>query len=433
MADEAEKQSGPETKKLEQEAARLAAETNRINAETNLLNAEAKKEQAASTATVDHIAKLLETIKATEFKGSVELGSDAGKLEAHLLTAEAVSSIAASIAQKIGNEHRILVISSKDTNPVQSLLALESAQTNIKAISAATMKSNWLVVAQTAYNKAKTQHNTSTNAAGTQASFGLTSIAQPVAIIGEALEAGSKLLTYFKTDFTLSSITVQYDDDMLLTAIAGKLNATVATPTSLAWASEAADIDVIINAFKKEAMFMENFEQDVLALESAVSRFHKLIEDSQPDNKSDLLELLNEANDNLNLAKERIKEFATEAAAYFVGLGVQDSVLFIGKLLPALAIKRFVDGDATNTSASKILRVKSEYSGGSAYKWRNVWSGISGAPYRVAGGIVASYALIDASTGFIEKAGVEKVHGGFKGLRETASLFSTLFRSLGLR
>lgn len=434
------KRDNAEKDRLNAEASRLTAELalikaqsvdqdtdlekTRVELETQLINADKARSDAELAALKADLAKVTEPLSAitgTDIKGEVKLGTDAGKLEAALLASDAMTVAAGKIAAQINYKiddtittfDKIILVKTTDGNPVVSLISLRALQNELR-------RQHSILSNETDFNAGWEAYSEvffaieGSNPAPIRG--GSESFIATVATAGAILDAGSKLLSYFKTDYTLGSVNVEFDDDVLMTALAGQFNGNAATLSTLKWAYSGDDIDVIIQEFDTEKTDVRNYEQKIIALNTRVNRLKTRVESLEDDDlKKELLTKLTLSTERIKAANTLISGFSTEYAGYVKGVGNADSSIFIGKLLPALAYERFVK-DGT----SAVLRVKVEFVGGSYYTKRNIGTSLGGMPYEAAGGTVVSFALIDATTGVISKSGIIPVHGGYSDIDNLA-------------
>ena len=62
--------------------------------------------------------------------------------------------------------------------------------------------------------------------------------------------------------------------------------------------------------------------------------------------------------------------------------------------------------------------------GGSNYVQKDLWTGLLGfMPFKVMGGVVATYALFQGSSGVVLTSGVVPVHGGFYKVNDVGDVF----------
>ena len=450
MAQQQEDESHTEyLARLKAEAEKDAAETARINAQAALITAQAnlqkaeltdpeselektkleletaletlkkgtsEAELAAIKAEVAKVVEPLTAIKASGIEGEVTTKEDTGKLEATLLASSALESAAKKVKSEIGSAPSgVLIVKTSDTNPVVSLLALRATQAELLRLHGVINQDDGdFGSAEDLYADVYDIVHGDPPSPLNAGAEGLTST---VAIIGGLLDAGSKLLSYFKSDYEFGGIEVSLSDNVFMSALAGEYDGKAATISSLQWAYKQDDLDEIIKEFDDEKTDVQAKELDILALRRRITDLTAEVESDISDEvqKKDLKEKLEKAGEHLDAAKGYVTAFGTEYAAYVKGVSNPESAIFIGKLLPALAYERFTAG-----ASVKILRVKVEFVGGSYYTKKNIGTGLGGMPYEAAGGTVVSYELLNPTTGTIDKAGIIPVHGGYKDIDDIA-------------
>jgi hypothetical protein len=66
------------------------------------------------------------------------------------------------------------------------------------------------------------------------------------------------------------------------------------------------------------------------------------------------------------------------------------------------------------------LLVKVNKAGGSHYVEKNLWTAFGVMPYKVMGGVIASYALFEGGSGDLVASGIVPIHGGFVNAKRVA-------------
>ena len=78
---------------------------------------------------------------------------------------------------------------------------------------------------------------------------------------------------------------------------------------------------------------------------------------------------------------------------------------------------------ALNEPSSLLLIVKMDKAGGSNYVEKNLWTSFGKMPFKVMGGVIASYTLFQGNSGVVLASGVIPIHGGFKNADKVGELF----------
>ncbi len=330
--------------------------------------------------------------------GDVKLGDKAGALEIALLASYATKLVGKEIAHTVQGR----LDSSKAARPAAAkpiVVMSTGEQLDFQVSYAYELQRVWM--RQTLINAKTMVEAPSTGkdkgGPGTE-SF---------AAVGVAVQAMSKILGFFKSDFSVAGADVASDDTLLAQAVAENLMgceiyfpgiymplATDGTGLQKSLEDIKPNYDDLVTA--RERLKREARE---LGLASALNK-NASEADKQAKIKSDF---------DLKIVEEKIAMLTTVMGAYetFVArlYGADGAAAFISRQL-VLKEKLALPG-------ARLLHVKMNKAGGESYIEKNLWTSFGAMPYKVAGGIVASYALIDSATGAVAVSGTVVKHGGF--------------------
>ena len=244
---------------------------------------------------------------------------------------------------------------------------------------------------------------------------------QPQQLEGEApalgvatagLEALGKLLSFFKSDFTMGGTEIAFDNSMLLFAVAGAIqqkgcnNLTVHTPSIY---SPTAKTDAIA-ALSKELLGLMQLRdvasQTMKLSEQARTNDQKLLAAAKPEDKGEIQIRIDQATARI----EQLKAVAVMHDTFVNSLTAPDAA----GAVPALGLAEQIALDsAISDVEAAIVLVRLEKAGGGYYVKKNMWTGLGAMPFYQMGGAVVSYAILAGPTGAVLKAGVVPVHGGY--------------------
>lgn len=192
---------------------------------------------------------------------------------------------------------------------------------------------------------------------------------------GPAADMVKNLLSLFKTDYKFSGVDIDSADDMLLNALANALKTEY---------SEAVSIE--LPRFYNRGIY---------------------------DIPGDLMDKISDLN---TWAKEKAAENkptqrAEEAKTLLTNLSAVDndkkSTMFSKVVLQSVLQKKI------QQSNTYLVLVQPTKLSGSMYTKKNLWSSLGSNPFHVMGGAVASYTVIEGSSGKVMSSRMLPVHGGY--------------------
>ena len=396
--------------------AQLAEQKAESDAETAASNAETAKSQAALAALKAQIGDV-----SSGYTGQVDAKDKTGSVEAALLAALAVETAAKEIVEQVRNapplpKHvavdtakttghgqtadaeakkvdnadarpELVVVTPSDAPTFQTYISYEIQLSIVtKAFEDAAAASR----AADAADHPETDH-------GDRVESSAFAAAPPLAGADLALGGLDKILSFFRSDYSVQGVALSLDDSLLVHALAGA--AAVQWHVELPATYRGARLPLVLKRVTDD--FKKLSEARALAVERR--SHHDAIVGSLGSSPSE---------------KKRAERHASAALACKSAIDVHDA--FMGRLTSPDAKGAIGLADLARDAAlfetletSQLLAVKLQVSGGAYYTKKNVWVSLGAMPIFHMGGVVASYVLFDGKSGTVLSAGVVPVHGGF--------------------
>lgn len=398
----AQKPADPKVTAATEEKARLDAEKGALESGKALSEMRKGADLAAAQAAIG-------TVAGSGIAGTVTLKNDAGKGEATLLAALAMSRAARKIKDNIAGEvkdKRVILTSGSETlqypNYRQFLLGLELTTSALDSV---------IREAADLRNKAReaAKAPTTTTESTAEAPAALT-------VAGVAIDAISKLGSYFMTDYEASSIALTEDDEQLMNAVAGCLleqpadrPAAVVLPGRRP--AQPGELATILKELTDRVRTIDAATTDA-ANEAKTQRGQSEASAANKDRHLRAAELCDSAADLLRKA-------LAKAEAFLATLGVADAkgVTLIAKIA---AEKAFAD--AANDPNALCLALDVRAVAGGYYTKKNLWTFLGFMPFYVMGGAVVTFQLVDKD-GNLKSAGTVPVHAGYANVKEVQHMF----------
>jgi hypothetical protein len=354
--------------------------------------------KAQSEAELAAFKASLGEVPSSGISGAVDAKENAGELEAALLAMKAIEEIAGTISGRVrklaADGSRIVVVAAAEVPSFSSLIAYDTEVAVVRevlkgAIAAAAPK---------------------TEAPG----------AKPEAVpllgaAGVALDATSKLLSFFKSDFVVKGVTLELPDSVALNAVADEL----ARP---AQAGNGTAFEVRVPTIYDPAMLAsaaDFFIKDIGELSKLRGEAQTLVTQGSAQ-LADLKKAFDAASDTttkaafeqqLALKTKLVSGLQSAIAlmdAWYTKLGTPDS-----KGVSALVTVAREKAIAGSIGEGLLLVVKVQKAGGGVMTKKNLWTFFGGMPLYHMGGAAVTFTLIDGKTGVVKASGVIPVHGGF--------------------
>ena len=336
-------------------------------------------------------------IAPSTIEGKVELGEKAGQMESALLSTKAMSAAASKIAE---------AVATLKTAPVAILVMPHGVAPDLTALNSlrgfSALMSLALISAKGALEAA----------VDAKEKPGLEGVAAPaVAGIGIALEAASKLLGYFRTDYAIGGTDVNTDQPALAEAVAGRLRAALPnTCIYLPSVYAGSNVKMVADFVNAELKPLADLHQKAVdQIGRAAARL------APPERPADAVGPQPEPapsgqaaapDARLHAAADRLRKLVVlyEAAI---------EKLMVDSAMDTLVRQYAIDARLNNEKA-QVLVTRLHKAGGSHYVTKNLWNLFGAMPFKVMGGVVASYSLFDGISGQLLQSDTHAVHGGFQ-------------------
>ena len=252
--------------------------------------------------------------------------------------------------------------------------------------------------------------------------------AESVAAVGVALEAVTKLLGFFKSDFEVRGSDVVADHTLLAKAVVGALIKEDGgfKPTLYLKATFNPDaVSAVGTLFKKDLESL-NFQRDKAT--SALNKREREVSELQTelskitgDTPAD-----NQKKRQLGEQQKRVQSVVDKLKSAIAAYDTFNT--FVAKLASpdanvAAMIREYEIWSALNDPSSLMLIVKMDKAGGSNYVEKSLWTSFGSMPFKVMGGVIVSYTLFQGNSGVVLASGVIPVHGGFQKVNNVGELF----------
>lgn len=397
--DAAQTPTDPDKKKLEDQVA--AAKAAKDLADAAKAAADARKAEA--DASLAALKAQIGEVPASGIAGDTTLREKVGVAEAALLASKAVEEAADKMIK-----HLLAADTVNAVSPGTKTIILYPA-TDVPGFQALITYRAQIAIIEKAFAEAQAKSSDADTKAPKPANFKTEAV--PIAAAGLALDAVTKLLGYFKSDYAVGGVDVTQNDSVLVHALAGGLTKSdkkfsvllpgIYNPEVLT--NSASGILTKLSTLSTLKIFSL---QKVDVHDQLASQFTKAAEtETDAAKKKDLL--------------EKAQLHTTASAALKAASGIYDS--FFGKLttaddkglVPLTQVIRDTSVSDALENGAYLLLVKLQSSGGSYYTRKNLWTFFGGMPIFHMGGVVTSFLLLDGKSGKVLASGVIPVHGGF--------------------
>jgi hypothetical protein len=336
-------------------------------------------------------------LPASGLTGGADLKDKAGDLEAALLAAKAVGEAAIAISATISN----FVPAAGAARPAIVIVAAAE----VPAFQASTTYDLQAAIVKQALDDAIAAVPARRTAFE---SFGVPA----VAAAGLALDAANKLLSFFRTDFTVSAAAVSLDDGILVNAVASHLHVAKPTPFKVfvpGIFNPAAAAGASGKALLDELMAMASQKR---AADDLLKERQAAIERLGPPAGAAEADDAKQAREQSLATQLKLAGGLRCAIAAFDGwfgkLAAADDKG--GTLLGVIAREKAIQ---QQLKEGHLLVLKIQKSGGGLLVKKTVWTAFGGTPIFYSGGAVVTYTLLDGQSGAVITAGVHAIHGGF--------------------
>ena len=341
------------------------------------------------------LSKYIGDVKAGPYSGAVTMKEKAGTEEALLLGARAVKEAASKVSEAVrGRKERFYIFGAKEFPTFQRLTGFRFRKDLIKQAFAA---ANIAIPVALPANKALR-----------------TEMVPIPGMVSSGLDAFSKILGFFKTDYEIGGIDVKLDESLLLFSVAGCLSRDdgeskgkeVHLPLIYQPSAQNSTLMSLVKELAELAALRGLAETGMTATKNSIADTEKQAAD--PANKATKDDLLKTAAalkprlDQLNALIALYDSFATS-------LTTPDS----NGAAPLSAIAQEYAIDAALKTDAAVLLLRLENSGGGYLLKKNLWTGLGKMPLYHMGGATVTYLLLDGPGGRVLAGDVIPVYGGF--------------------
>lgn len=358
------------------------------NAATALANAR----KAQSDAELAAFKSAVGEVPSSSLTGAVATNAGTGDIEANLLAARAVRDAAANIEPviklKVPEKGSVIIMAVSDVPTFQNHIAYKAQFGIVKLALEKAIQS------------------------ATQAPEPGAKVEAAAPLLGGAgllLDATTKLLSFFRSDYTVQGVTVDASDLVAVTEIANKLAAdgfAVTVPAifngkAVTDAGQSLIADITLLSAERQVADNRAKQVDV-----QIDDLTKAANAEADPTKKQVL--LNDASRRKGLA-DALRGAIGVFDAWFTKLTTADDKGVIG-LVTVAKEQAIVDLFA---SGGKLLAIKVQKTGGAFMTKKNLWTFFGAMPLYHMGGASVSYALMEGKSGQVHVSGVVPVYGGF--------------------
>jgi hypothetical protein len=392
------------------DAAQLSEPVATANAARQL--AEARKAQSDAEAAA--LKAAIGEVPSTSLSGAVTAGTSTGDIEATLLAAKAVGDAAATIAgvlrERVPAGATIVAMAVSEIPAFQNHIAYQTQ----------------LGIVKLALEKA-----TSAPRGAAKEEAVAEAAALPLAGAGLVLDAANKLLSFFRSEYSVAGVSVEASDLIAVTAVAGRLAETkdgktykVIAPAifngkAVADAGAFLVADITGLAALREVADSGARKHDA----EADARTKAAAAEQDPARKREMQDEAVHSKGRADALRAAMAIFDT----WFAKLSTPDDKGVVG-LVTIAKEKAIVDQLA---GGGQLLAIKVVKAGGSYLTKRNLWTLLGGMPLYHMGGASVAFALLDGTTGRVTASGVVPVYGGFVKAGKLKAALSTGSRGPG--
>lgn len=333
--------------------------------------------------------------------GKVDVKSNAGQIEATVLTTQALAPIAKAIVAGVDDalkgkkgDHQVVIVTGTDGI---KLVHWDLFRYRTSFLSDAfTADLGDLEELDKQYEELKQPPRTSS----------IMVTAAPILI----LSAASKLLSYAMSDYEVGSVATTPDDQLLVAAIVNnKGNLTVLLPSLLPSRASSDSVLETVSDLDESAQSLRN------GLGENKKKSNELKALAKKDTK--------QAKQLVDLA-EHYDEMTSKITAHVAAYEALMSALASTEdksLMPLTAVLQEHAIAAALDDGGYALIVHIHSAAGSYYTKKNLWTAFGSMPFYVSGGAVASYTLMDGETGHALAGGVAPFVCGYRRASKVAS------------
>ena len=403
-----------EAQRAQQQAAELAdAKSAKTVADAQKAAADARKADADAQAAA--FKAMIGEVPSSGIQGNVETKDKAGVTEAALLAGRATRLAAQTIADELPPGEPPAQQAAQPGQPLQPALA-PAKQVLLLYTSSDVPNFNALLTfrAQTTLIREALEEAERVSIGAMQKAPSLEAV-PPAAAVGLGLEAASKILGFFRSDYTIGGVQLSLEDSILLHALAGNETLRGKYVVRLPAQYNAQSLDLPTQGILKDLIALAKLKGNVAGRieqhEKAKARFL-----TDAPKAKDPAQMQDSA-----LLHEQATAVIKGAVAMYEGFFTKVSAADNKGNLPLSTVAREDVIARALTGGAALLLIKLQTSGGAYYTKKNLWTFFGGMPFYNMGGVVASYVLLSGKDGATLKSGVIPIHGGFVRSNEVQS------------
>jgi hypothetical protein len=369
------------------EKARLEAQKAALDAAKALSDAKKGADLAAAQASIG-------TVTGSNIEGTVTVKGDAGKGEATLLAARAITRAADKLVEAITN--------AVDGKRVVLMQGVESPQFGnyrqflLQQAAVERMFKNADIEADRLSKQGKELESVR--------------ILESMAILttaGVAIDAAAKLGSYFMSNYEVGSLSLTPDTEQLVSAVANRL------------LGKARSVALPARRVPQSSEFSTTIEKLAQLTTDAETKAVRLSVDAQRARSASTgdKEQLQKAAAAYEQGTVLLRKVISKAEEFVAGLAVADTkgVLLITKI----AQEKAVCDELNSEALALFLDVRAMIGG--YYTEKNLWTFFGGMPFHAMGGVVVTYYLVDKN-GDVHGSGLIPVHSGYAAVSKVPDL-----------
>jgi tetratricopeptide (TPR) repeat protein len=375
---DAQKQLVDSQKALQQAQNSSGQKLTELQTQKSLADAQKALANAETQAT---LARYIGDVKAGQYSGTVTMKDKAGTEEALLLGARAVKQGADKIAKAVKDKaDKFYLFGAKEFPNFQRLLTFRFRKELIKK-------------------------------AFETAGITLRREELPVTpgMVSAGLDAFSKILGFFKTDYEIGGIDVKLDESLLIFSVAGRLAPKeVLLPLTYEPSAQAGAVAALTNEMAELVRLRNQTADEVTRTKNLITDFEKKAADPQnAANKDTLLAraaALKPRLDQLNGVIALYDSFASSLTTPEANTG---------SIPLAILAQEFAIDTALKETKAAVLLLRMDNSGGGYLLKKNLFTGLWAMPLYHMGGATVGYLLLSGPDGKVVAGDVYPIHGGF--------------------
>lgn len=328
------------------------------------------------------LARYIGEVKAGPYSGTVNMKEKAGTEEALLLGARAIKEGAGKIATAVKDKaDKFYLFGTKEFPNFQRLLTFRFRKELIKQ---------------------------AFEAAGIKPRGRLEEMVTP-GMVSAGLDAFSKLLGFFKTDYEIGGIDVKLDESVLIFSVAGRLTAKeVHLPLIYEPNAQTAAISALAQEMAELVRLRNQAADEVTRTKNLIADIEKKVAD--PQNAASKEALLAKV-PALKLTLDQLTGVITLYDSFASSLTTPDANT--GSVPLAILAQEFTIDTALKQDKTAVLLLRLENTGGGYLLEKNLLTGLGKLPLHHMGGATVSYLLLNGPDGKVVDANVYPIHGGF--------------------